>query len=905
MRSFSFALTVLLCSLVTAQNAVRRFSFTRETCLDKGIFGTGDIQLVRNKNTTSCDASMGIQASDNDTQAFHMHSNGKLDSLLVRNNLSIELWLELDTVTPEDRKTIMTIVGKKNLQGLSICDQQGIDFQVHQQRDSFLITYRTADQFVEPCQSIRVGLNKTQGMTHFLVTLNDNSQEIFINGTSATLARQRFSLKSWISTKLIFMGYPLSDSSVWKGILHQMTLFSGDSPNANDLILQGLPASIPQSQDAAFVIHEDAEDVPGSHENDWYRTEAPLEDTGRIVLPYTSKNIVVRELQTDHNVTAPVPLPRVCFYLVTLPTVGRLYQANGSPIKSPSSQFSLISVESPIGELIYVPPLDQHSEDADMTSFEFCVWSDATLFHSRQCEAISTATVRVLSVNDPPIALPVEEVRLYEGSQSRIQLSGFDKDIGDSIRNFEITQPPQYGRLHLSVNAFREDNLHHGTPLTLLNNIVGSSDDSGSIYIDYDLLSDEVSVPAVHGSEGAQDSFSFRVQDQGGLWSTEEVVPIRILSALSGNSTASIIQQGVRNEKNIVVCGADNSGMKRRISLFVDSVDTQGQLLGPKGRVEAGQLLDDMSDAFPYENGFAFTYNPSLEMCHGKTTANATFFFRVVAFVGNSSEIASTSDGFSHKIQVVCQLDQLSLTLPTETIKVQESSLHKMTNATCSGSQNLNEDCSLVAINGISIGSSGFRSRKATVIVDIPHGFVSLKEAGWKYTELVHGRRSMARGNVTFRAFPEDMTLIFSNLEYQNHQAGETKLQIAILFGDCPIDVLSTPEESFWTPTCQLLRKTIRIQVHADPNKYRAKQLVAGAFPWPVLICMFVYPILYFWWIQKKSDAGKQFERELDVVWIQHRDADGKFYYENTITDTVTWMAPIGEECKLWVDPEA
>jgi hypothetical protein len=865
----------------------------------------GDIQLIRNKNTTSCDASMGIHASDNDTQAFHMHSNGKLDSLLSSNSLSIELWLELDTATPEERKTIMTIVGKKNPQGLSICDQQGIDFQLHQQRDSFLITYRTADQFVEPCQSIRVGFNPTQGMTHFLVTLTDNSQAVFINGTSASLSRQRFSLKSWSSTKLTFLGYPQSDSSVWKGILHQMTLISGYSPNANDLLRQGLPASVPLSQDAAFVIHEDAEDVPGSHENDWYRTEAPLEDTGRIVLPYSSKNIVVRELQTDHNVTAPMPLPRVYFYLVTLPTVGRLYQANGNPIKSPSSQFSLISVESPIGELIYVPPLDQHSEDAAMTSFEFCVWSDATLFHSRQCEVISTATIRVLSVNDPPIALSVKEVILYEGSQNRIKLSGFDKDIGDSIRNFEITKPPKYGRLHLSVSSFRDDELRHGAPLNSLTNTVGSNDDAESIYIDYDLLSEKPVLPVVHGNEGAQDSFSFRVQDQGGLWSTDEVVSIRVLSGLSGNSTTSVIQQGESNEESIVVYGTDNSRLKRRISLFVDSVDTQGQLFGPTGQIEAGQLLNDMIDAFPYENGFAFTFNPSLEMCHGKTSANATFLFRVVAFAGNSSEIASTSDGFSHKIHVLCQLDQLSLTLPEETINVQESSLHKMTNATCSGSQNSNEDCSLVAINGISIGSSGFRSRKATVIVDIPHGFITLKEAGWKYTELVHGRRSMARGNVTFRAFPEDMTLIFSNLEYQNHQAGETNLQIAIVFGDCPVDVLSTPEASFWTPTCQLLRKTIRIHVHADPNKYKAKQVVAGAFPWPVLICMFVYPILYFWWIQRKSDAGKQFEIESDVVWIQHRDADGTFYYENTITDTVTWMAPVGEQCKPWVDPEA
>ena len=34
-------------------------------------------------------------------------------------------------------------------------------------------------------------------------------------------------------------------------------------------------------------------------------------------------------------------------------------------------------------------------------------------------------------------------------------------------------------------------------------------------------------------------------------------------------------------------------------------------------------------------------------------------------------------------------------------------------------------------------------------------------------------------------------------------------------------------------------------------------------------------------------------------------DVYGSYYYEDTINDTVTWMAPVGEEYAQWVDIEA
>jgi hypothetical protein len=64
-------------------------------------------------------------------------------------------------------------------------------------------------------------------------------------------------------------------------------------------------------------------------------------------------------------------------------------------------------------------------------------------------------------------------------------------------------------------------------------------------------------------------------------------------------------------------------------------------------------------------------------------------------------------------------------------------------------------------------------------------------------------------------------------------------------------------------------------------------------------------PILFLWGMQSKSRAENQFETEVSVRWIQHQDAYGMFYYEDTANNTVTWMAPVGEEYIRWVDPEA
>jgi hypothetical protein len=70
---------------------------------------------------------------------------------------------------------------------------------------------------------------------------------------------------------------------------------------------------------------------------------------------------------------------------------------------------------------------------------------------------------------------------------------------------------------------------------------------------------------------------------------------------------------------------------------------------------------------------------------------------------------------------------------------------------------------------------------------------------------------------------------------------------------------------------------------------------------------MLVKSFLSFFSVQKKSlhapkQSPKQFETERQVRWVQHMDAYGNYYYEDTINNTVTWMAPIGEEYVPWAD---
>ena len=57
--------------------------------------------------------------------------------------------------------------------------------------------------------------------------------------------------------------------------------------------------------------------------------------------------------------------------------------------------------------------------------------------------------------------------------------------------------------------------------------------------------------------------------------------------------------------------------------------------------------------------------------------------------------------------------------------------------------------------------------------------------------------------------------------------------------------------------------------------------------------------------IPNKSKQAPQQSHETEVHWIQHMDAYGFYYYEDTINGTVTYMAPAGEEYKRWVDTEA
>ena len=69
---------------------------------------------------------------------------------------------------------------------------------------------------------------------------------------------------------------------------------------------------------------------------------------------------------------------------------------------------------------------------------------------------------------------------------------------------------------------------------------------------------------------------------------------------------------------------------------------------------------------------------------------------------------------------------------------------------------------------------------------------------------------------------------------------------------------------------------------------------------------MLVNTILSFLSIQKKSlHAPKHFELECRVQWIQHMDDHGIYYYEDTNSGTVTWMAPVGKSYIPWADFEA
>jgi hypothetical protein len=218
-----------------------------------------------------------------------------------------------------------------------------------------------------------------------------------------------------------------------------------------------------------------------------------------------------------------------------------------------------------------------------------------------------------------------------------------------------------------------------------------------------------------------------------------------------------------------------------------------------------------------------------------------------------------------------------------------------------------------VVINDIQVTSTDHRSYKALVIVSTQSGFLTFNEQSWNRTEVIYGRRAMCAGNITFLAYPDDLTDIFAHLHYQSYQPGVDYIDIRLLYGEgCASFDQKWLRDSFssastTTPPCrEVARHTIEIRVEASRSLYQAATRFATDFPWSIVFCWVGYPVVYYVIVNLESlcgldeiDDAETLGAPDDVLpdWIQHRTEDtGDYYYENILDGSITWMAPVGED---------
>lgn len=873
--------------------------------------------LIWNLNKTACAPSMGVHRSrevlEIEGDESSLESQGSMEDLLdklgtLRNGVSFELWIKSEdfnesalaaktdtrirpilTIGQRRRKPSSALTEqrlKENL-GLNPCSANLFDFQLIQHGNTLELYYRTSDAFFEPCQRLVFGNTTLESnkLAHVVVSLGDGSQQVFVNGQASVELSQNFpnDLSHWNRNYSVqLLDYKSSDSVVdsWSGTLYQLTVYPS-TLSPSDVIARmkaGLPASPPYALSYTTTIHEDAERIAGSHSTEWYKEQAPTTEAARIILRVGSMERDVRDLFDRVNLDVPWSPPTpVHIYLTSLPSKGVLYTKDGVvlgasqvlPDGDAASSSLLIKVDSELEQVNYLPPLHAHSSTADgvtsvFTTFRYCVTS-IPIFDSMQCQS-AVVSLRVLPVNDPPVADNVGSIRVTEDAEianaPKIRLSGTDVDIGDSVQFVQITQPPTHGQLILSVSSFRKDGLVHGTLLSDADFFIRADD---PVYVKYIWSPGYSSSVIVQGAD-VTDSFSFRVADRSGLWSEEKMVQIEVLSAVRAfaDSNATTLPKDSRLQRKLNLRGIDQSGHQRGIGYFVETIPSpeEGLLLDPvNGQpIKAGAMLTTLVD-FPYNNAAELTFIPSPGFCSnlslspGQTTTDLKFRFRATAMAkDDSSRVVSVSDSVTQSIRVACAIDALSLKGPSELFSLKKLGLHQSGSDPCRGPifDHVLTDrsfCNFAAIiDGIEITNHEQYAEQVHVTISVGAGYLTFNEIFWNRTEPIYGRRASAAQKVEFLAYPDDLNNIFSGLHFQSNQLGEDAIEILLQYGDC--SHTNQPPPPFSTPTCQRLQHRIPIMVLDGENiRVQSSHLISG-FPWQILFCLLGYPLLYYLFVQ-------------------------------------------------------
>jgi hypothetical protein len=799
-----------------------RFDFTMDQC-HNGTFPNQmnpplGLLFSRNSKFTACSLSMGIErdtmttrSSEEDEPPLYLSISADtvaMSSLLsdslrsINAGVSIELWFQV-LRQPEDSlpHPILTLKRPNRKAGDSgegqtnDCDKQNIDFQLRQVGTHLEILFRTSDVIFEPCIRYRLATIdvKDQGMNHLLVSLGDAYQQLYLNGKPSGTLQEPFrnDLRHWGDLKEISF-FSQGEYPPWFGRILRFSVFGLEFRNREDdvgLLAKGLPSSepFPLQQTVTF-------DEFQGRENTFV---TPNIDLGIIDI-----SLEVDSLIRSLNLTQDVPRLTRYLYMTSFPLLGCIFDASGRNVTG--SMGSAILLEG--DRLLYIPPLNGHSDfqGALYTSFEFCVTSKL-IYSPSQCTSAKISII-IDPINDPPEAVfSPGIVSVYEGEltdQSQIvALGGTDVDEGDYISRIQITSSPMFGELILSVGAFRDDGLVHGTRLLDINQTVAGSE----VFLEYVYVGN--GRPVQSGS--TIDSFSFRVADRFGLWSEEIVVPLHILPAVAVVPMHQTIPED--DGGHVYLKGHDLSNLNRTIGFIIESVpDVSHGFLSSSNitetKLKKGDLVDGY-DTYPYDQGVAISVVPSRNFCSSKSPTNMTFSYRIVAL--ENDNITSISETSKQVVEVVCVPDPLVISVPSNQYEIQL--FQNYSDNSCSGYVFNSDDiqtnfCKDAAvIEGIHVISVDGAPEDAFVSLSAEHGLLTLNRNYWAEVTKATDQLEM-RPLLEFYASPNRLDDILSYLHFLSFVPGDDTILIDVRYGDC------TSSQSIDSPDCY--QTTTEIHIH-------------------------------------------------------------------------------------------
>lgn len=915
-----------------------RYIFTPNDCNEGSFPNVGSSSnmisvppLVRNEDTTFCPKGNGIQRNATGKNKWYIQqspielnkqvTNDILQTIAQKDlGISFEFWLKPAVYDNEDDEapqyyTIMTLGSRDDDDNMDTqyarnnCKKEQFDLKVYMIENNLHMEYRTADPLFQPCYDYRVMKQTLEPgkLVHIILVLNDQHQQVFINGQGQTIAQEFFNMANWNERQIYGMHFfePTSLShekfSPWNGQLYQFSIF--DTALSEEQIHNSLLSGVPFGNSYAFsytiTLNEDAQIIPSSLGSEVYAGPNLFawNSTQTIPLRIGSLSNDLYQLFDELNLSkSNLPtMDPLYIYITKFPSTGRLFHVSSSEAIEIVSTNAGDGQENPTAilvpdpdSIVFLPNPHEFSDipGEDYTNLTYCVTTHP-IFDSHQCESAQVSIV-VVSVNDPPFAEAFPHiVEIMEGldilhNNPSIQLGGSDVDQGDSVVSLRITRKPKWGHLILRVPTFRPDFLVHGTTFAELPNNAISLYNGESIFVQYLFTGGTntgIESQQIIPGNSATDFFGFQVSDRHGAFSEEKRVRVSITSAVVVESTSSVdIFDEETQQKLIQLQGRDDSGLERTIAFFIETIPpkSHGQLFhkGIDTALIPGVLI---RETFPFHGNANLTFTASSSFCDQKSLSSrkvsiTNFSYRVVAL--DKDDVVSASSVVQRQISIRCRSEPLVLHVPSNIFILKALSLDTDTEQDCLDPVHARtSSCqSVISIDGIYVSGSMHHQEPVLVTILPGSGYVTFNDQFWHQVGPLQGRRQQASQNVTFTANPSALNSILSGLIFQSLTPGNDFVQITIQEGNCVNRHGNNSSVS--GVSCRNTTKLIQVQVLADesidPNRNRLD------FPWQVLVCWIGYPALYalvYFWKNASRSGSKKLNDDARGKITSHGDS--------------------------------